>query len=98
LQCSNDKEVRETPWFVGSYKGNDTMAYTPSAVAPREFRYPEAAAAKPAKRGFWSRMLDAMMESRQRQADAEIAHYLHNIGDKFTDATEREIEYRFLSR
>jgi hypothetical protein len=98
LHCSNDKEVRETPWFVWPSKGNDTMAYTPSAVAPREFSYPQAATAKIAKRGLWARLLHAMMESRQRQADAEIAHYLQNIGEKFTDATEREIECRFLSK
>ena len=36
-----------------------------------------------------------MMQSRQRQADREIARYLQN--NKFTDETEREIERFFLS-
>ena len=39
--------------------------------------------------------MDAMMQSRQRQADREIARYLNN--GKFTDEAEREIERRFLS-
>ncbi len=36
-----------------------------------------------------------MMQSRQRQAEREIARYLGN--GKFTDETEREIERRFLT-
>jgi hypothetical protein len=73
------------------------MAYTPSAVAPRQFSYPETAATKPGSRSLLRRLVDAMITSRQRQADREIAHYLESIGGKFTDDTEREIESRFLS-
>lgn len=50
-----------------------------------------------AKRGLWARFLAAMMESRQRQADREIAIYLHRTGGRLTDTVEREIERRFLS-
>jgi hypothetical protein len=42
-------------------------------------------------------LLAAMMASRQRQAEREIARYLRNHGGKFTDEAEREIERRFLS-
>jgi hypothetical protein len=43
------------------------------------------------------RFFDAMMASRQRQVDREIARFIHDNGGKFTDNTEREIERRFLS-
>jgi hypothetical protein len=29
----------------------------------------------PARKGFWSRVLDALIESRMRQAEREIAQY-----------------------
>ncbi len=74
------------------------MAYARSAVAPRELSYPEASIAKPARRGLLRRLLDAMIVSRQLQADREIAHYLQSNGGKFTDAAEREIEWHILSR
>ena len=69
------------------------MTYAPSTVASRDF----AIAETPAKvrPGFFRWFVDAMMYSRQRQADREIARYLNN--GKFTDEAEREIERRFLS-
>ena len=48
-------------------------------------------------RGLFSRLIEAMMASRQRQAEREIARYLMGSGGKFTDEIEREIERRFLS-
>ena len=68
------------------------MAYAPSTVA-REFALAETPAK--AKPGFFRLFFDALMHSRQRQADREIARYLDN--GKFTDEAEREIERRFLS-
>jgi hypothetical protein len=41
--------------------------------------------------------MDAMMVSRMRQAEREIAQYITLTGGKFTDEAEREIERRFLS-
>lgn len=74
------------------------MAHGRSAVLPRDIPATKIsgspAAARPA---FFRRLLAAMMLSRQRQADREIAMYLHSIGGKFTDDAEREIERRFLS-
>jgi hypothetical protein len=71
------------------------MAYAPSTLAPRNLDV----APIPVRTGggLFSRLLAALMESRQRQADREIARYLAGTGGKFTDETEREIERRFLS-
>jgi hypothetical protein len=68
------------------------MAYARSTVAPRDFITASPALAR---RGFFRRFVDAMMLSRQRQADREIARYLNN--SKFTDEAERKIERLFLS-
>jgi hypothetical protein len=68
------------------------MAYVPSAVAHRDLVVESPARIRP---GLFRRLLDAMMQSRQRQADREIARYLQN--SKFTDEAEREIERFFLS-
>jgi hypothetical protein len=68
------------------------MAYAPSTVAQRDFIAESPARARP---GFFRRFFDALMLSRQRQADREIARYLSNT--KFTDEAEREIERLFLS-
>lgn len=72
------------------------MAYTPSAVAPRDLAYTESKTAE-AHPGFFARLLVAMQAARLRQVEREIAHYLADTGGKFTDESEREIERRFLS-
>ena len=71
------------------------MAYAPSVLAPRDLAFTPTPART--RRGLLRRLLAAMMESRQRQADREIARYLAGTGGKFTDEVEREIERRFLS-
>jgi hypothetical protein len=68
------------------------MAYAPSTVATRNFVAETPARTRP---GLFRWLATAMMESRRRQAEREIARYLAN--GKFTDETEREIERRFLS-
>jgi CHASE1-domain containing sensor protein len=68
------------------------MGYVRSAFVERELF---AESSTPVRRGFFRRFFDALMLSRQRQADREIARYLQN--SKFTDETEREIERLFLS-
>lgn len=72
------------------------MAYTRTAVAPRDLAYIEAKVGKPGT-GFFRRLLAAMQAARLRQAEREIALYLADTGGKFTDESEREIERRFLS-
>lgn len=42
------------------------------------------------------RFFRALLESRQRQADREIARYIDLNGGKLTDSMELEIERRFL--
>ena len=59
--------------------------------------YAPAKAKVAPQRGFFGRMMDAMMAARMRQAEREIALYLDHTGGKFTDEAEREIERRFLS-
>jgi hypothetical protein len=71
------------------------MAYARTALAPRELVFTPTPVR--ARRGLLRRLLDAMMESRRRQADREIARFLANSGGKFTDEVEREIERRFLT-
>ena len=71
------------------------MANTSSAFVPRDLTL-----TKPnvrTERSLFSRLIEAMMASRQHQAEREIARYLMGSGGKFTDETEREIERRFLS-
>ncbi|HMA55418.1 MAG TPA: hypothetical protein VKP52_01625 [Pseudolabrys sp.] len=68
------------------------MAYTESVVATRDLVAGKTERSRP---GFFRWLADAMMQSRQRQAEREIARYLNNA--KFTDEAEREIERRFLS-
>jgi hypothetical protein len=71
------------------------MAYAPTAFfAPRDLvSAPPKAKSGP---GLLRRLFKAM-DARMRQADREIARYLASTGGRFTDATEREIERRYLS-
>jgi len=69
------------------------VTYAPSTIAPRDFAITETSSK--ARPGFFRWFFEAMIHSRQRQADREIARYLNN--GKFTDEAEREIERRFLS-
>jgi hypothetical protein len=80
---------------MGPVQGDKSMAYAPSTFAPHELAYTETPV-QPG-RGWFSRLLTALMETRQHQADREIARYLAGTGGRFTDETEREIERRFLS-
>jgi hypothetical protein len=72
------------------------LAYTTSRVAPGELRYSKPSTNKLGTRGLLRRLFNAMITSRQHQAEREIAYYLQRTGGKFTDAIEREIERRFL--
>jgi hypothetical protein len=40
------------------------------------------------------RLVDALIETRQRQAEREVARFLESTGGKLTDTVEREIEKR----
>jgi hypothetical protein len=71
------------------------MALARTDVTPRDFVATRSSTARPS---FWRKLYVAMLASRQRAAEREIALYLHTIGGKFTDDAEREIERRFLGQ
>jgi hypothetical protein len=48
------------------------------------------------KAGILRRIFDAIFESRQKQADRDIARFLARSGGRFTDDIEREITQRLL--
>ncbi len=54
------------------------------------------AEAHPAKPNVFRCLYAAVIESRRRRAEREIAHYLARSGLKFTDSVEREIERHFF--
>lgn len=72
------------------------MAYAPHAPLAFVADGLDRSAA-PARKGFFARFLAALVASRQRPAEREIARYLAGAGGKFTDETEREIERRFFT-
>ena len=43
---------------------------------------------------FWSRLLNAVFESREREAERVAKAYLARTGYRFTDSIEREINNR----
>jgi hypothetical protein len=71
-----------------------TLIYTTDALAPAETTAKAAAARKP----FWRSMYDAMIASRQRRAEREIAAYIEGHGGLLTDDMEREIMRRVSGR
>ena len=55
------------------------------------FTHYAPAARAPAHRGILRRMFDALIESRQRKAEREIAAYIAHSGGRLTDSIEREL-------
>ena len=49
------------------------------------------------KAGVLRRVFDAIFESRQKQADRDIARYLARSGGRFTDDIERKMTQRLLT-
>ena len=78
------------------------MASTNMARAASEHRdeslrhFTEKAATH--KRGLLRRIVRAMVESRQRQTDREIARFLARSGGRLTDDMERRLTQHLLSR
>jgi len=70
------------------------MAFSSHALAPSDTSLETKSTARPS---FFARFFSALMASRQRQAEREIAAYLERSGGKLTDTAEREIERLFLS-
>ena len=63
-------------------------AYVLSRYVPFIHDVPDAAFTPP-RRGLFARILGALIESRQRQAEREISKLLELRGGKLTDETDR---------
>jgi len=72
------------------------MSMAIASAAPRTFAF-TALPRFSVKFGLWRHILDSLVESRQRQADRDIARYLGGAGGKLTDEAEREIMRRLMS-
>ncbi len=57
-------------------------------------RYYDAAAREAGYRGVFRRLVDALIDWRQRKADREIADYIARSGGRLTDSIERELMER----
>ncbi|NJO33912.1 MAG: hypothetical protein HC869_12985 [Rhodospirillales bacterium] len=66
-----------------------TVTYTNEAFAPAV-----AGVKKAPRKSLWRRLVDAIIESRQRRAEREIARFLASHGGLLTDDVEREIMRR----
>lgn len=71
-------------------------AFLLSRYVPFVADVPEAAVASRRPRGVFGRILDALMASRHRQAEREVARFIELRGGKFTDETDRLIGKRLL--
>jgi len=69
-----------------------TLTYTHRDMAPAG--QVEAAP----RRGFWSRVFDAISQTQQRRAEREIARFLANHGGLLTDDMERELMQRLTGQ
>jgi hypothetical protein len=72
------------------------MAFSSHALSPGDNSLVSARRAETARQGFFVRFLARMQEARLRQAERQVARYLHLAGG-MSDANEREIERRFLA-
>jgi hypothetical protein len=57
---------------------------------------PAATPERPSRRRLFLRMLDRLLDARQRDADQAVAEYVARRG-KLTDSMEREIADRFAT-
>jgi hypothetical protein len=79
-----------------------TMAYVFNAQefrpSIRDRRCTPASNSPASKPGILRRIVQAMFEWRQAQADREIARFLARSGGRFTDDLERRLAERLLGR
>ena len=66
-----------------------TLTYSRTDFAPAAEQ-----AEAPAHKPLWRRAYEALVASRTRRAEREIAAYIRHRGGAFTDETEREIMRR----
>jgi hypothetical protein len=65
------------------------QAFSPSLFVPAQ---------EGRKRPFWRRLLNAIMEGRQRKADEYVLEYLRRHRGKHPNGPGSELERRFLDR
>jgi hypothetical protein len=70
----------------------------PQLSGVRPGRASDLAPERSPKPSLFARIVTAMIEQRQRQADHHIARYIERNGGTITDAVERGIETRILGR
>jgi hypothetical protein len=70
------------------------MTMIPSKVTPFDFATTKPTAR--AGRSFFSRLLEAMLESHRRRECREIARYQHLMGRQLTDSVALDTEHRTL--
>lgn len=73
------------------------LATTPAVTTPAQAKGEAQPEDKP-RRGIWRSLFAAIVRSRQRQADLEIARYLEMTGGKLTDSVERDIARHLSGR
>jgi hypothetical protein len=75
-----------------------TYAARPSEFVPCHENPPADRAGRAVRRrGLLRRIYDRVLESRERQAEREIAAYLESTGGRFTDSIERRLTDRLVS-
>jgi len=74
-----------------------TYAARPSEFVPCQECPPAERAGAAGRPGFLRRLYDAMLHSRQTQAEREIAAYLEQTGGRFTDDIERRVTDRLIT-
>jgi hypothetical protein len=76
-----------------------TYAARPSEFVPCHENPPADGARRVTRRrpGLLRRIYDAVLVSRERQAEREIAAYLESTGGRFTDSIERRLTDRLIS-
>jgi hypothetical protein len=70
------------------------MTYAPHPSAFVSCRESEPATRRP---GLLRRLYDALLESREKEAERVVAAYLERTGGRFTDDIERRLTERVIS-
>lgn len=75
-----------------------TYAARPSELVPGHGSHPaDRGGVATCRRGWLRRVYDSVFESRQKQAEREVAAYLERSGGRFTDDIERRLTNRLIS-
>src|SRR5262249_57123327 len=74
-----------------------TYAARPNEFVPCDHSRPEDRGGTARRPGLLRRIYDAVLESRQKQAERVVANYLQGTGGRFTDDIERRVIERLIS-